>query len=304
MELSIVIPIYNMEQTLGRCIESVLEQSFHDYEILLVDDGSMDNSSIICDEYSGRDSRIKVFHKNNGGLSSARNLGIVNAVGKYITFIDSDDKIAPDTLFHLMETLHNHQDYDILEYPVYVHYGSSSKQKLLTFQPSVYRCMTDYWFETKAYQHTYAWNKIYKRELFCSVSFPEGRLFEDVFTLPKLLDKCMTIATTDKGLYYYFYNDTGITSTAGAKELKDLLDAHIQLIDTKFSCLNNIDYYSHVLNIQMDVFELSGEKPILPKPHILHHSLPINKITLINILNIRQLCQLNKFLHKIYRRSH
>lgn len=78
MELSIVIPIYNMEQTLGRCIESVLEQSFHDYEILLVDDGSMDNSSIICDEYSGRDSRIKVFHKNNGGLSSARNLGIVD----------------------------------------------------------------------------------------------------------------------------------------------------------------------------------------------------------------------------------
>ena len=106
-----------------------------------------------------------------------------------------------------MEILHNHQDYDILEYPVYVHYGSSSKQKLLTFQPSVYRCMTDYWFETKAYQHTYAWNKIYKRELFCSVSFPEGRLFEDVFTLPKLLDKCMTIATTDKGLYYYFDNE-------------------------------------------------------------------------------------------------
>lgn len=94
--ISIIVPIYNAESTLNRCIDSIINQSFDDWELLLIDDGSKDQSGKICDEYATKDSRIKVFHKENGGVSSARNLGLDNALGKWITFIDSDDKIFDD----------------------------------------------------------------------------------------------------------------------------------------------------------------------------------------------------------------
>lgn len=91
--ISIIVPVYNSEKTLNRCIDSILSQTFHDWELLLIDDGSTDCSGEICDEYAIKDKRVKVFHKGNGGVSSARNVGLNNAKGEWITFIDSDDEI-------------------------------------------------------------------------------------------------------------------------------------------------------------------------------------------------------------------
>ena len=166
MKLSIIIPVYRAEDTLERCIGSILQQSFTSYELILVDDGSPDACPQLCDEYAGKDSRIHVIHKENGGLSDARNVGIKRAKGLYITFIDSDDAIGENSLQHLMEELYQHPDVDILEYPIMERIGHPHREKLLSFSPKTYQNAIEYWWAEKGYHHTYACNKIFRRSLF------------------------------------------------------------------------------------------------------------------------------------------
>lgn len=108
MKLSIIIPVYRTQDTLERCLESILQQSFTDYEMILVDDGSDDGSPQLCDEYARKDARIRVIHKENGGLSDARNAGIREARGEYITFVDSDDTMVDNTLENLIQEIQQH----------------------------------------------------------------------------------------------------------------------------------------------------------------------------------------------------
>ena len=129
MNLSIIIPVYNVERTIRRCLDSVLADTYSDYQIIIVDDGSNDSCHYICDVYAQKDTRSDVIHKKNGGLGNARNAGINKAQGEYITFIDSDDTIAKGTIRSLMEILNRHKEYDILEYPIYEHFGVKSRQK-------------------------------------------------------------------------------------------------------------------------------------------------------------------------------
>ncbi len=124
MKLSIIIPVYRTQNTLQRCLESILCQSFTDYEIILVDDGSPDNCPYLCDEYTQKDARIKVIHKENGGLSSARNAGIDASRGRYIGFVDSDDWVAPQYLEKLLRNL-KETDADICECGAYYTSGES-----------------------------------------------------------------------------------------------------------------------------------------------------------------------------------
>ena len=305
MKLSIIIPVYRVEATLNRCIESVVTQDFNDFELILVDDGSPDNCPQLCDSWAAKDQRISVIHKSNGGLSDARNAGIDIAQGDYLTFIDSDDYIAEQTLAPLMLKLTENPDIDILEYPVFVFYGSP-KQYMLDFQGDmVYHDMDDYWFKRQAYQHSYACNKIYRTELFQEVRFPKDIIFEDMHTLPQLLKKAKTVMTTSQGLYYYCMNDSGITATADGNALRMLLQPHVEIIrncqrqDRDFQI-----YYLHVLNIQMDVYELTGDDPILPF-HTLSPShfegVPKLKAIVLNILGINNICKLNKMIHKLWR---
>jgi len=303
MKLSIIIPVYNVEETLENCVRSILCQRFRDYQLILVDDGSTDGSSAICDTFTQEDHRIQVVHKKNGGLSSARNKGISKARGEYITFVDSDDRIGEDTLSPLMQLLAIHHEYDILEYPVYIHYGNASKQHRFYPGTNVYTDMNDYWLKGKAYEHCYAWNKIYRRSLFNDVCFPEGKIFEDVYTLPLLLNKCETVATTNEGMYYYYDNPKGITATANGKALLDLLRAHLPMIEKTRSCKTSRtwweEYYAHALNIQMDVYERNNgslELPVMPARSTM-------KLKLLQIIGLKKLCQFNKCLHRIYRRS-
>ena len=305
MKLSIIIPVYRVEATLNRCIESVVTQDFNDFELILVDDGSPDNCPQLCDSWAAKDQRISVIHKSNGGLSDARNAGIDIAQGDYLTFIDSDDYIAEQTLAPLMLKLTENPDIDILEYPVFVFYGSP-KQYMLDFQGDmVYHDMDDYWFEDQAYQHSYACNKIYRTGLFQDVRFPKDIIFEDIHTLPQLLKKAKTVITTSQGLYYYCMNDSGITATADGNALRMLLQPHVEIIrncqrqDRDFQI-----YYLHVLNIQMDVYELTGDDPILPF-HTLSPShfegVPKLKAIVLNMLGINNICKLNKTIHKLWR---
>ena len=303
MKLSIVIPVFQVADTLSRCIESVQRQSFTDYEMILVDDGSTDGSSAICDEYASTDKRIKVIHQQNEGLSDARNVGLHIASGEYITFIDSDDFIGENTLSILMTRLEAHPDYDILEYPVFWHYGSHD-QCLLKFGVQTYDDMRAYWLDCKAYQHAYAWNKIYVRKLFDKVKFPKGKLFEDVYTLPLLLKHAHLIATTEEGVYYYTSNPNGITHHPG-DGMAFLLDTHLRQLQDLDLTGELSEYYAHVLNIQLDVYKATRANPILPVPHITSKAIrqlrlpwkSRGKLWLLRIIGMKNLCRLNLLFH-------
>lgn len=305
MKLSIIIPVYRVEGTLDRCIESVLHQNLQDFEVILVDDGSPDKCPQICDEWAQENHHIQVIHKPNVGLSDARNAGIDVAKGDYLTFVDSDDYLKENTYNPLLHLLDEHQEIDMLEYPIYVFYGSP-KQHILDFHEETnYTDMEEYWYKGYAYQHTYACNKIYRRELFRDIRYPVGVLFEDVHTLPKLLKKAKVVATVSQGLYYYCANQNGISATAEGNALRMLLTPHIEIIHNSDRHDSYFDaYYLHVLNIQMDVYEQTGDKPILYHRHLsVNHFLGLNKLKAIanNALSIYALCKINKWIHKIWR---
>ena len=144
MKLCVVIPVYKVEGTLVRCVESIVRQDVPGIEIILVDDGSPDRCPEMCEELATKYECIKVIHKKNGGLSSARNAGIAIAKCDYITFVDSDDYVKEGTYKQLLEILEKHGEYDILEYPV-MEFQGSSKEHHLNFNNTTYNCAQDYW---------------------------------------------------------------------------------------------------------------------------------------------------------------
>lgn len=312
MKLSIVVAVYNAETWLDRCVQSLLNQELSLIEIILVDDGSTDGSSAMCDRWAEKNSLISVFHKVNGGLSDARNAGIERASGEYITFVDSDDYVERKTFSSLINYLDQHDDVDIVEYPILEHAGSS-RENLLTFPIKTYTLAEQYWCDAKTYSHSYACNKIFRRELFVNVKFPCGLVFEDVYTIPELLKISKKIATFNQGLYVYCQNDAGITSTAGADQLRLLLLAHLKhwewlckstLISDKSRSL----YYMHILNIQLTLSMLSREKPLLPYyPAVLSSEMTpvmILKLLTVRIIKVNNLCKLFRKIKKIQRFAH
>ena len=294
MKLSIIIPVYCVEATLNRCIESVVLQDFRDFELILVDDGSPDNCPQMCDDWAERDERIRVIHQENSGLSQARNKGIEISQGDYITFIDSDDFIGPQTLEILADYLANHTETDILEYPAMLFCGSPQQRKLAFPKEKVYYNMMNYWYQGRDYKHSYACNKIYRRELFHEVRFPAGVVFEDICTLYKLLEHTRILATINRGCYYYCYNPKGITATADAKELRMQLMNHIGILrqterrDRYFQL-----YYMSVLNIQLDLYNCTGDVPMMHDIHLSPKYFKGKdriKAILLNILGLKRLC--------------
>ena len=300
MKLSVIIPVYNVEATLDRCVASVTACTLREMEIILINDGSTDNSSALCEQWKSKDARISVIHKSNGGLSDARNAGIEVAIGEYLTFVDSDDYLADGTLESLMGIADQHPEYDLLEYPINQHEGAPNEQ-LLTFPDKIYTNVSQYWYETKAYTHTYAHNKVYRRALFHEVRYPVGKVFEDVYTLPHLLKAATVVATCSVGLYHYCYNQHGITSTAGAQELLMLLDAHMQITEMHaFTAYSDPQYYLHLVNIQISANEFSNVNPVLEdRPYYDIRNL---KSVILHFIGIKKLCMLNRLYRKVVKR--
>lgn len=295
MKLSIVIPIYNVEDTIDRCVESVLHQGIDDFEVILVDDGSPDRSGEICDEWTRKDTHITVIHRTNGGLSAARNSGIEKATGELITFVDSDDYLKEGTYCAIMPIAEKH---DIVEFPV-CRLFKSSQQQTLSFSYQIFTDKKAYWLEAKGYTHTYAWNKIYKRSLFDHIRYPAGRVFEDAATFPKLLLAAKDICTTHQGLYYYCWNDEGITAKAKGPELESLLHGHLESL----KLWHDAAYYLHVLNIQMDVYEMTGKPPFLPFKRINPFGTGLDskqrmKAIMLNLFGLKGICKINKMIHR------
>lgn len=227
--ISIVVPIYKVEKYLKRCVDSILAQTYKNLEIILVDDGSPDNCGAICDEYQKQDNRIQVIHKENGGLSDARNKGIDIAKGKYIAFVDSDDFIHPkfiETLYNLC--IENNCEIAQVDFKrVYNdHIAVVPEEKVVqvyTTQEFLYHLYSkDY------VKMIVAWNKLYKKELFEQIRYPFGKLHEDEATTYRLVYEAKKIAISNQPLYNYFFEESSITNKKYNEKRLDILEIQKQ----------------------------------------------------------------------------
>lgn len=267
MKLSIIIPIYNAKGTLMRCVDSIVLQPLDKMEIILVDDGSNDGSGALCDnikrQYEDENCEIKVIHKENGGLSSARNAGIAASTGELITFVDSDDFLGRNTYSKQMEFFECAEDVDVVEFPVAKFYNDFLKKENITFTVDFYETPIDYLYETEAFHHAYAWNKIYRRQILKGEFFADGKTFEDVLALPKWLSRARRIVTSDGGFYFYTLSPNGICHTAGSKQYADHLEALKNLMQwIPENNRNNPKYaklFVQALNVRKDLLKANPE---------------------------------------------
>lgn len=233
--LSIIIPVYNVATYLDRCVRSVLSQSYCNVELILIDDGSTDGSSLLCDVWATRDSRIVVIHKENGGVSSARNIGLEIFKGDYLTFVDPDDFLAPDTYAPNMDFLMKHPEVDILQYP-YCNFVNDNQIIDYHMPSSVLLVGSKQifinWWSGSPLEYV-IWNKIYKRYLWDGVRFNVGHISEDTCLVPKFVNKAKFVFISDSGLYYY-QRERIDSYTFGKYDFNkhlDLFYAHVTIYD-------------------------------------------------------------------------
>ena len=311
MTLSIIIPIYNVADSLRRCVDSVLAQRISDcellqfisdFELLLVDDGSTDESGLIADEYAAKYACVRCFHKPNGGLSDARNFGLQHAVGRYVTFVDSDDEVAAKTYIQMLQTLGGPAEYDIIEFPMLQKPGLPDETLFLPGE-HIFRDALD-WLAYKGTEHCWVCNKIFKRELFDNVRFPIGKKFEDMLTHIELIKQRPCILTVNYGCYIYHYNAEGIAAKDKANGLTSLLEAQLTLvrelgIDTRRRRWHRL--YMDMLTAQLYTFRRT--ETILLKPQRIaicgyatwKDSL---KALLVDTIGLRMTCRLFKTLSR------
>ena len=200
--VSVVVPVYNIEKYVRKCLDSLLAQSYEKLEIVVVDDGSTDSSGVICDEMALGDKRMKVFHKKNGGLSSARNYGIKKSKGKYICLVDGDDSVKRDFVKVMVQEAEE-KDVDIV---VCGYNEEIPKTETMSGREAAIRLLIQ-----QKNMDVIAWNKMYKRGLFGVVQYPEGRNYEDSLTTYKLLAEAINVAYVGKSLYVYVERGGSIT---------------------------------------------------------------------------------------------
>lgn len=246
--ISVIVPIYNVEKYLSQCVNSLINQTYKNLEIILVDDGSLDNSGKICDDFSEIDSRIIVIHKENNGLSSARNAGLKIAKGNFIGFVDSDDWLD-ENMYEILFKLIKDNDSDISCCKFFK--AADSEEKVPVIDNEIIQSFNNIDglnnFYTDLYTQTVvAWNKLYKRNLFDNVTYPTGKIHEDEGTTYKLFYKANKITYTNKPLYYYRTTPNSITTRKFNKKRLDILDVYDEKI--KFiKSINNSGIYSKTL---------------------------------------------------------
>ena len=223
--ISVIVPVFNVEKYLERCVDSILNQSYKDLEIILVDDGSTDRSGEICEGYAKKDSRVRVFHKKNGGLSDARNFGISKSRGEYVGFVDSDDWIDRE-MFSELKRLAVKYDADIVTCNI----ARASNEKSAVRQPrqkTIVYSQEDYvkkYFKIHS-QTTeyYACNKLYKSSILTKSQYPYGLTAEDVLGTYLAILKAYKIVATNQTYYYYFKNPASITVDTSDKIFDQVL---------------------------------------------------------------------------------
>lgn len=230
--ISIIIPIYNVEEYLIQCLDSVKNQSFKNFEALLIDDGSIDSSAKICKDYTNKDSRFKYFYKQNGGLSDARNYGIKRSKGNYLSFLDSDDFIDEDYLLVLYKgLLSTGADISVVNYRriddhghVYSELENKIDQKLTKIE-----VLEKLFYQTDISISATA--KLYKKELFSNILFPKGLLYEDIYTVPRLILSAEKVYCSSKTLLNYRIRSGSITQSQYKDKDIDMLNNSLEIYD-------------------------------------------------------------------------
>ena len=247
MLVSIIVPVYNVEQYLKRCVESILLQTHKDIEVILVDDGSKDASGAICDRYGESDIRVKVIHKSNGGLSSARNEGLKIATGSFIAFVDSDDYISSTMIEHLLNDI-NKYDADISTIGYCLFDDSNKPNANISERIEVFDKITaiKLLFSKEKFCN-FAWNKLYKKELFDNIWFPVGRKMEDLGTTYLLFDKCRVITYNASSEYFYYQREDSILHKVDSSFYRDemyLTFERYQFIKEKYGDIpENVNFF-------------------------------------------------------------
>ena len=223
--ISIIIPVYNVERYLEKCINSIINQTYKNLEIILVDDGSEDASGVLCDHYAKIDKRIIVIHKKNGGLSDARNVGIKKARGRYLAFIDSDDSVDIDIIKYLYSLIKRYNTkMSICTH--YIVFDEKRKIKALGNQEEgIFDARTC--IKRMCYHNivdTSAWAKLYDADIFEDIEYPIGKLFEDIGTTYKTFIKSQSIAYGFKPKYYYHVRVNSIVTSKFFIRKLDLLE--------------------------------------------------------------------------------
>lgn len=273
--ISVIIPIYKVEQYLKRCVDSILNQTYTNLEIILVDDGSPDSCPKLCDDYATLDSRVKVVHKENGGLSSARNAGLDICKGEYIAFVDSDDFVSKYFIEYLYQAIvETCVEIGITEYRSFRQDEKSfDKQGLVNYtveKQSLERIIVRY---SSINSHDsmltiVSWNKLYKANLFNKVRFPAGKCYEDAATTYKILNQCNEFAFIKIPLYYYFLRQDSISGEkAFTEKYLDLFDA-LKKSNEFFIEQNKKQLASFIVPqlLKVGIYSWWGTKYILKQP--------------------------------------
>ena len=220
--ISVIVPVYKVEPYLARCVDSILAQTLPDFELWLVDDGSPDGCPAMCDAYAAQDERVRVIHKENGGLSSARNVALERFAGQYVCFVDSDDYLASDALETMYAALCD-TGADVAVGNMLSFDESGTDRDF--YMPAAERTVLEGDEMLSTLNQPCAQNRLYRAEIYRALRFPEGRLYEDVFVYHKVLAQCRKMVLTGKVGYYYMIRSDSIMHSSYDIRFTDIIDA-------------------------------------------------------------------------------
>lgn len=302
--ITIIVPVYNVEKYLKQCINSIINQSYKNLEIILVDDGSKDNSGKICDEYAKQDNRIKVYHKENGGLSDARNYGMQFANGKYMTFIDSDDIVSKNMIEVLFNNLYKY-DAQISECDYFRFFDEDE----LPIEKDLYNKdvkISDAKKECEDLLHIkkrcMVCGRLFLTSLWDNIRFPKGKYFEDQSTYYKVLLKTDKIVETSLKLYFYRRNPLSIVSTMNINKAKDFIDATDEMSDAIINKYYDLKIYSNTIKVINRVTVMTSINKKEYKKNINYYN-ELNKFIKKNknyITNNKNISKIKKLKVEIY----
>ena len=310
-QLTVIVPIYNVEKYLHRCVDSILNQTFSDFELILVDDGSPDNCGAICDEYAKKDKRIKVIHKENGGLSDARNAGLDIAEGEYVSFIDGDDFIHNQTYEFMLNLMNENNagigcfNYQFIktnekENEVKYEYDEvKSKLKIIDSK--------NFLSNFNEYYHAVSWisacTKIYQRIIFERLRFPYGKVDEDSYMLHHVVSKTKKIIRTDTTFYYYVWTEGSISRSAFSPKRFDKNGANLDRVEffksKGIKKQENFFKRLYLLNTLKMYYEVKNEHPEFLKDYK-KHILEYKKNLKDFIRENETICNMEKVIYNLF----
>lgn len=293
-KISIIVPVYNVEDFVGKCIESILNQSYKNLEIILVDDGSTDNSGKICDEYATRDSRIKVIHKENGGPSAARNMGLDVASGEYISFVDSDDFIHPQMYGTLTYSIEK-ENADISMGFIKLVDSYDKDFQAIDKDSYTVKAQTEYWnmgYESKenASQTVMCPGKLYRRDIVENIRFQLGSYHEDVIWFADYIQNIKKAVVYTESMYFYYQRPGSRMNSICYQDVADSLDAVLYRLEVCKKCFHDSyesdclrfkkAYYKHFYKINnMDIETGTKVKKLYTKHSRKHLEILSSNIT-------------------------